>query len=112
VGGLLFTKLATSGSIFAEGMDVNGNVTLLVNLASGAAGATYDYGPFGELLRQSGEYAVLNPFRFSTKYTDDESGFCDYGMRMYLPSLGGWRRPFHRVASRPCPSHRPEVADA
>ena len=71
-------------------MDLNGNVTLLVNTATGQSAATYDYGPFGEPLRQSGEYASLNPFRFSTKYTDDETGFVDYGLRPYIPSSGRW----------------------
>ena len=90
VGGLLFTKLQTSGKSFAYGMDLNGNVTLLVNTATSQSGATYDYGPFGEALRQSGEYAALNPFRFSTKYTDDETGFLDFGLRIYRPLNGGW----------------------
>ena len=71
-------------------MDLNGNVTLLVNTAIGQSAATYDYGPFGEPLRQSGEYASLNPFRFSTKYTDDETGLVDYGLRPYNPSTGRW----------------------
>ena len=61
-----------------------------MDTASGQAAATYDYGPFGELLRQSGEYAMLNPYRFSTKYTDDETGWLDYGLRYYIPNLGRW----------------------
>ena len=81
VGGLLFTTLHTSNKTFAYGYDLNGNVTLLVDTATGQAAATYDYGPFGELLRQSGEYAMLNPYRFSTKYMDDETGWLDYGLR-------------------------------
>ena len=91
VGGLLFSTLHTSGKTFAYGSDLNGNVTLLVDTASGQAAATYDYGPFGELLRQSGEYAMLNPYRFSTKYTDDETGLLDYGLRYYDPVTGRWR---------------------
>ena len=47
VGGLLFTTLHTSGKTFANGMDLNGNVTLLVSTADGKTAATYDYGPFG-----------------------------------------------------------------
>ena len=90
VGGLLFTTLHTSGKTFANGMDLNGNVTLLVDTATGQSAATYDYGPFGEPLRQSGEYATLNPYRFSTKYTDDESGWLDYGYRYYDPATGRW----------------------
>ena len=90
VGGLLFTTLHTSGKTFANGMDLNGNVTLLVNTADGEAAATYDYGAFGEPLRQSGEYANLNPYRFSTKYTDQETGLLDYGHRHYNPETGRW----------------------
>lgn len=90
VGGLLFTNLRASNKTFAHGMDLNGNVTLLVNTATGQAAATYDYGPFGEPLRQSGEYAKTNPYRFSTKYTDDETGLLDYGYRYYDPMLGRW----------------------
>ena len=89
-GGLLLTELHTSNTVLANGMDLNGNVTLLVNMTSGRAAATYDYGPFGELLRQSGEYAILNPFRFSTKYTDDETGLVAYEYRYYNPSSGTW----------------------
>jgi len=90
VGGLLLATLHTSGKTFAYGMDHNGNVTLLVDTTTGQAAATYDYGPFGELLRQSGDYAMLNPYRFSTKYTDDETGLLDYGLRYYDPATGRW----------------------
>jgi len=90
VGGLLFTKMSTETNRHAYGMDLNGNVTLLVSTATGAATATYDYGPFGEPLRESGEYAKLNPYRFSTKYTDDETGLLDYGHRYYDPVTGRW----------------------
>lgn len=90
VGGLLFTTVHTSGKTFANGMDLNGNVTLLINTADGKAAATYDYGPFGEPLRQSGEYAAINPYRFSTKYLDNETGLLDYGFRYYNPDTGRW----------------------
>ncbi len=90
VSGLLFATLHTNGKTFAYGSDLNGNVTLLVDTATGQAAATYDYGPFGELLRQSGEYAMLNPYRFSTKYNDDETGWLDYGLRYYIPASGRW----------------------
>lgn len=91
VGGLLFATLHTSSKTFAYGSDLNGNVTLLVDTATSLPAATYDYGPFGEPIRQSGEYAMLNPFRFSTKYTDDETGLLDYGLRYYDPATGRWR---------------------
>jgi RHS repeat-associated protein len=34
--------------------------------------------------------AKLNPFRFSTKYDDDESDLVYYGYRYYKPSTGTW----------------------
>jgi len=34
--------------------------------------------------------AKLNPFRFSTKYEDDETGLIYYGCRYYNPSTGRW----------------------
>jgi RHS repeat-associated protein len=38
-------------------------------------------GPFGELLRATGPMAKANPFRFSTKYQDDETDLLYYGFR-------------------------------
>ena len=70
--------------------DANGNVTALVNAGSGQPSARYDYAPFGELLRSSGDAAALNPFRFSTKYADAETGLIYYGYRSYNPGTGKW----------------------
>jgi RHS repeat-associated protein len=46
--------------------------------------------PFGEVIRATGPMAKLNPFRFSTKYQDDETDFLYYGYRYYNPSTGRW----------------------
>ena len=51
-------------------------------------GACGEYGPFGELLRATGPMAKLNPFRFSTKYQDDETDLVYYGRRYYNASTG------------------------
>ena len=47
-------------------------------------------GPFGELLRATGPMAKANPFRFSTKYQDDETDLIYYGCRYFGPSAGRW----------------------
>ncbi|MBI3774445.1 MAG: hypothetical protein HY273_02635, partial [Gammaproteobacteria bacterium] len=52
--------------------------------------AQYEYDPFGNLIRATGPMAFINPFRFSTKYQDDETGFCYYGYRYYNASTGRW----------------------
>ena len=70
--------------------DGNGNVAVLVNAADGTILANYEYGPFGEVIRSTGPMAKTNPFRFSTKYQDDESDLLYYGYRHYKPSTGSW----------------------
>jgi RHS repeat-associated protein len=52
--------------------------------------AHYEYGPFGEAIRATGPASRLNPFRWSTKLTDKESGLVYYGYRYYSPTLGRW----------------------
>jgi len=51
--------------------------------------AHYEYGPFGELVKDS-RIMTANPFRFSTKYTDQETGLLYYGYRSYEPTGGRW----------------------
>ena len=70
--------------------DGNGNVSALVNAADGTMVANYEYSPFGETIRSTGSLAKNNPFRFSTKYDDDESDFLYYGYRYYKASTGTW----------------------
>lgn len=52
--------------------------------------AQYEYSPFGELIRATGPLATANPFRWSTKFWDDDSGLVYYGYRYYSPTLGRW----------------------
>src|SRR5271157_2035352 len=91
VGGLIEVSYygAATTNCFAA-FDGNGNVSALVNAADGTTLANYEYGPFGEVLRASGPMAKLNPFRFSTKYQDDESDLVYYGYRYYNASTGRW----------------------
>jgi len=55
-----------------------------------AKSRTTNLGPFGELIRATGPMAKLNPFRFSTKYQDDETDLVYYGVRYLKTSTGGW----------------------
>jgi len=70
--------------------DGNGNVAALVNAADGTASARYEYGPFGEPIRVTGPASRADPFRFSTKRTDDTTDLVLYEYRAYSPSLGRW----------------------
>ena len=89
VGGLLAITDASQGSHFCA-YDGNGNVTALVKADGSGLAAQYEYGPFGEPLRATGPMAKANPFRFSTKYQDDETDLLYYGYRYYNPSTGRW----------------------
>ncbi len=58
------------------------------------------YGSFAEVIRATGPIAKMNPFRFSTKYQDDETDLLYYGYRYYNASAGRWltRDPFGESA--------------
>jgi RHS repeat-associated protein len=101
VGGLLAVTDASQGTHFAA-FDGNGNVMALVKATDGTVSANYEYGPFGEPIRVSGAMGKVNPMRWSTKFTDDETGHIDYGRRSYNPSTGNWnsRDPIGELGGR------------
>ena len=86
VGGLLM--VTESGTDYLVSYDGNGNVVGLTNATTGELAAAYEYSPYGKLIRSEGPMAEKNPFRFSTKYQDDESGLLYYGLRYYDPAIG------------------------
>jgi len=91
VRGLLkLTYYGTSTTNAFVAYDGNVNVTALIDAANGSIRARYEYGPFAEPIRSSGQLSKLHPIRFSTKYTDTGSGFLYYGYRYYNPSTGRW----------------------
>ncbi|HEY5915661.1 MAG TPA: RHS repeat-associated core domain-containing protein [Verrucomicrobiae bacterium] len=80
---------ASTTNCFAA-YDGNGNVMALVKADGASLCARYHYGPFGEVVRATGPMAKANPFRFSTKYQDDETDLLYYGYRCYSASTGRW----------------------
>lgn len=90
MGGLLLTRDTALGTVNFAGYDGNANVMVLVNAADGKVNAQYEYGPFGEPIRATGTMAKANPFRFSTKYQDNETDLLYYGYRFYNQSTGRW----------------------
>jgi RHS repeat-associated protein len=102
IGGLLGVYDAGEEDEYIYFHDAQGNVGQVVGWiddfggASGSAWdanrlvATYEYAPYGEILASSGDFAAVNPFRFSTKYHDDETGLIDFGRRLYDTLQGRW----------------------
>jgi len=93
VGGLLVASEISNGVVlnsYLPAFDGNGNVAALVKAGDGTESARYEHGPFGEVIRATGPMAKANPFRFSTKYQDDETDLLYYGYRYYNASTGRW----------------------
>jgi RHS repeat-associated protein len=89
VGGLL--AMTENGNTYLYCHDANGNVGIMVNATDGTVATEYEYAPFGAIVHQSdGAVADANPFRFSTKYYDTETGLYYYGYRYYSVEMGRW----------------------
>jgi len=100
IGGLLMIKDSSTSIRYTPVYDGNGNVYGLLDATTdgpdggsdpdGDLAASYEYGPFGEPIRASGPdaFAAKNPFRFSTKYFDVETGLYYYGLRYYSSTTG------------------------
>jgi RHS repeat-associated protein len=90
IGGLLFVNFTSNATLSSSPFyDGNGNVLGLLAADGQTVTARYEYGPFGEPLAKTGPAADLNPFRWSSKFTD-ESGLVYYGYRFYNPETGRW----------------------
>ena len=91
IGGLLCANFGGPGTPCTGyyHYNANGNVAALSDI-SGTTVAQYSYNPYGKVIASSGAMAAINPFRFSTKYTDDETGLIYFGYRFYSPQLGRW----------------------
>ena len=77
--------------------DGNGNVAQVVDLAhdandpAGAIVAKYEYDPYGQRINHDPNVPEYDqPWRFSTKQFDAETGLGYWGYRYYSPGLGRW----------------------
>ena len=97
VGGLLAVEepQTVGGPLkYVYTYDANGNVGQVVDLAAASAAASikvkYEYGPYGSRVNTPAQDEYEQPFRFSTKQWDDETGLGYWGYRYYSPVLGRW----------------------
>jgi RHS repeat-associated protein len=86
IGGLVCA--VSAGEVRHYFFDGNGNVGQVVN-DDGSIAAHYEYDPFGNIVNGVPQ-TDDNPFRFSTKYYDEETGLYYYGYRYYSEELGRW----------------------
>ena len=94
VGGLLAMTRDTGASTdtYLYGFDGNGNVVHLQDASDASVVAAYQYSPFGQVTSATGSMAAVNPVRWSTKPTDDETGLVNYELRDYSPRMGRWAK--------------------
>jgi len=92
VGGLIGSVDMESKLVSYYHYDANGNVGQLINSDNGEILVRYEYDPFGNQTLAKGPYLNNNPFCYSTKYYDAETGLIYYGYRYYYPKLGRWGR--------------------
>lgn len=77
------------GRAYAPVHDHNGNVVCLLDSSTGQVFESYRSSALGE--EEPGDYA--NPWRFSSKRVDEETGFVYFGRRYYDPEMGRWTTP-------------------
>ncbi len=77
-------------STFIPIHDNQGNVVQLLDSAGNIVTA-YRYSAFGEETSQAS--VILNPWRFSSKRCDEETGWYYFGRRYYSTDLGRWITP-------------------
>ncbi len=77
IGGLLWINQLPEAKQFSVAYDGNGNVTNLFDMADGTKAASYEYRPFGELIRSTGLFAKVNPIhRFARQHLRDDGCLC------------------------------------
>ena len=98
IGGLL--KVDQNGNEYSYLYDGKGNVSSLINEAQNEVVASYRYDPFGVLMKKTG--TIDQPYMFSTKEYDEETGLSYYGFRYYSPEIGKWttRDPLEEWADK------------
>ncbi|MBI5101369.1 MAG: hypothetical protein HZB33_05995 [Nitrospirae bacterium] len=85
IGGLL--NLKQGGLNYSYLYDGKGNVTTLLDPSQNVV-AAYAYDPFGALITKTG--TLNQPYQFSTKEYDPETGLTYYGYRFYNAAAGKW----------------------
>ncbi len=77
--------------------DYRGNVSVLLNAQSGVAVETYRYTAYGEetVFDSNGNQIAtpINPWRFSSKRVDSETGWSYFGARYYDAKTARWTTP-------------------
>ena len=83
--------LELDDKIYVPIHDHSGHVSVLIDLETKSLAEAYTYTAFGEEQRYG--FGTTNPWRFSSKRYDPESGWIYFGRRYYDPATGRWTTP-------------------
>lgn len=82
------------GVTYAPVHDISGNVCTLVKADNGKVHECYRYSAYGQEQiydrSKTAKFTSINPWRFSSKRTDDETHFVYFGRRYYNPETTRW----------------------
>lgn len=81
--------LELHGKVYAPIHNHQCSVCCIVDTTTKKAAETYRYSAFGETTTKSS----INPWRFSSKRTDDDTGLIYFGRRHYDPIMKRWTSP-------------------
>ncbi len=104
IGGLLAIIVTSPASpnptIYLPICDHNGNIHAIFDPVEEREVANYEYSPFGVLIGEWGAEKDVCPFRFQSKYYDQETELYYFGYRYYDPASTKWlcRDPLGEVA--------------
>ncbi len=80
-------SLHHDGDVYNYHTDALGSVTELTDAAEAVA-QTYEYSSFGQILTQSGSLTTINPFTYTAREFDSESGLYYNRYRYYSADVG------------------------
>jgi len=92
VGGLLAVVDKTNLKTYLPTSDARGTIHSLIDAATGSVVAEFSYDPYGRQLcsTKSSSSGIHMPFKFQSKYYDQEFGLYNFGLRFYDPSTCKW----------------------
>lgn len=97
IGATVAVELA--GAVYAALSDSSGHLVAIINASNGAFAEGYRYSAFGEVTTYNNSWWPFNraqtgnPWQFSGKRVDKDTGFVVFGRRYYDPALGRWITP-------------------
>lgn len=88
--------IETGGQVYIPLYDCRGSISCLVDSKEGQVCEFYHYTAFGEETIFNKQSEIIsssrlgNPWRYSSKRVDQETGLLFFGQRYYLPKVGRW----------------------